>query len=358
MTFPTDLASIEQRLTSIDFEKYAGTRNFVDGAVTYLSPYISRGVISTKQIYALVKEMDLPWHSKEKFIMELAWRDYFQQVWVAKKEEILEDLKNEQKPVENYQIPKAIVHASTGINAVDEAIKNLYTSGYMHNHMRMYVASICCNVANSHWLTPAKWLYGNLLDGDVASNHLSWQWIAGTFSSKKYYANQENINKYFKTDQNNTFLSVDYSEFENLQVPQKLLETISFDLVTKIPTIENPILEKDAKTFVYNYYNIDPYWHKGENAQRVFLLEPSFFKKYPVSDHCIKFVLALCENVDGIKIYVGEFSELKAAVEGELVYKEHPTNEGYVGIEEPRDWMTDVKGYFPSFSAFYKKAKK
>ncbi len=85
MNFPTNLAAIEKRLKNIDITNYSRTRNFKDGAVTGLSPYISRGVISTKQIYKLIKNMDLPWHESEKFVMELAWRDYFQQVWIGKK---------------------------------------------------------------------------------------------------------------------------------------------------------------------------------------------------------------------------------------------------------------------------------
>ena len=64
--------------------------------------------------------------------------------------QINQDLKNEQKPILNHAIPKAIVEANTGINEVDNAIKTLYDTGYMHNHMRMYVASLCCTIAKSH----------------------------------------------------------------------------------------------------------------------------------------------------------------------------------------------------------------
>ena len=311
MNFPTNLAAIEKRLKNIDITNYSRTRNFKDGAVTGLSPYISRGVISTKQIYKLVKNMDLPWHESEKFVMELAWRDYFQQVWIEKKQEIFRDLKNQQTPINNYEIPKAIINATTGINAVDDSIKQLYDVGYMHNHMRMYVAAICCNNANSYWLNPAKWLFANLLDGDLASNHLSWQWVAGTFSKKKYYVNQENINRYFNTNQKDTFLSVEYEELENLPIPEQLQDTFPFYIITKLPKFERPNFDTYKKTLIYNYYNIDPYWHKDEDVQRVFLLEPSLFRNYPVADHCIKFVLALCKNINGIKIFVSEFSELK-----------------------------------------------
>ncbi|REG88242.1 FAD-binding domain-containing protein [Algoriphagus antarcticus] len=357
--FPTDLESIEKRIQSIDPVNYAASRNHKDGAVTRLSPYISRGVISTKQVFEYIKTLDLKWYQAEKLIQELAWRDYWQQVWRAKGEGIKQDLKQEQSPISNHQVPEAIVNAETGIEEVDQAIKQLYETGYMHNHMRMYVASICCNVANSHWLQPAKWLYFHLLDGDLASNHLSWQWVAGAFSSKKYYANQWNINKYFRGTQQNTFLDVEYEVFENLEVPSQLLETIPFELETILPSREVPILEKHKTTLIYNYYNIDPYWHQGQDVQRVFLMEPSFFKENPVSQKCLDFALDLSKNIEGTKIFVGEFSELAEQINSKnLIFKEHPTNSHYQGQEESREWMSSVEGYYPSFFAFWKKCKK
>ncbi len=66
---------------------------------------------------------ETPWQEAEKLIQELAWRDYWQQVWIAKGEEINTDLKNPQNPISNHQIPSAIVNASTGINAIDAATK-------------------------------------------------------------------------------------------------------------------------------------------------------------------------------------------------------------------------------------------
>jgi deoxyribodipyrimidine photo-lyase len=351
--------AIENRIREIDPAKYASSRNHKDGAVTHLSPYISRGVISTKQVYLYLKSLDLPWYNIEKLIQELAWRDYWQQVWIVKKEEIKQDLKNKQTPISNYQIPKAIVNAETGIEAVDKAIKQLYDTGHMHNHMRMYVACICCNIANSHWLEPAKWMYSHLLDGDLASNHLSWQWVAGAFANKKYFANQDNINTFFKSTQKNTFLDVDYIAFENLNIPNELIDTVPFDVETILPTFKNPTLEKHKATVLYNYYNIDPYWYKDEDVQRVFLMEPSFYKTNPVNQQCIDFAIALTKNIEGIHLYVGEFSELKEHIDADsIIYKEHPTNSHYRGKEEAREWLSSIKGYYPSFFAFWKKSKK
>ncbi|MEO5685193.1 MAG: FAD-binding domain-containing protein [Chitinophagaceae bacterium] len=70
---------------------------------------------------------------------------------------------------------KNIAGAKTGITAIDEQITLLYETGYMHNPVRMYLAGITCNIGKAHWLQPARWMYYHLLDGDLASNSLSWQ---------------------------------------------------------------------------------------------------------------------------------------------------------------------------------------
>lgn len=356
--FPTKLSEIEHRIREIQPDKYAATRNFKEGAVTRLSPYISRGVISTKQVLQHIHCLDLPGYKTEKLIQELAWRDYWQLIYQARQSKIFQDLKHSQSRVSHHQIPAAVIHAKTGIEAVDEAIQELYETGYMHNHMRMYVASICCNIGQSHWLEPAKWLYSHLLDGDLASNHLSWQWVAGTNSHKKYVANQANINKYFSTSQKGTFLDVDYSEFEHMGIPEVLKETEGFKIELSLPSDSFPKLE-NKPTLIYTYYNLDPYWYQEEDFQRVFLLEPSFFQNYPVSQKCLDFALALQENIPGIQVFVGEFQELASQVDFEkLIYKEHPTNTHFRGKEEGRDWMSSVKGEYSSFFAFWKKCKK
>ncbi|WP_158977811.1 FAD-binding domain-containing protein [Cellulophaga sp. L1A9] len=356
--FPTDMDAIQKRIALIDPRKYASSRNYIDGAVSYLSPYISRGVISTKQVYQSLLERGFTTSNAEKFIQELAWRDYWQQVWIHKGNAIDTDLKHPQPTVENKEIPKVIADGTTGIIAIDKAIKQLYNTGYMHNHLRMYVASMACNVANSHWKIPAQWMYYHLLDADWASNALSWQWVAGANSNKKYYANQENINRYCHTEQMNTFLDVAYEDFEHLPIPEALLETTIPSLETLLPPSDTINVNTELPTLIYNYYNVDPKWRKEEEANRILLCEPSHYKKFPVSAKNIDFLLELAKNIKGIQVYVGEFKELKTQYNlKHCYYKEHPTNTHYLGVEEPRDWMFAVKGYYPSFFSFWKKCK-
>ncbi len=148
--FPTNYEAIVKRVSSIEPIKYGSSRNYINGAVSYLSPYISRGVISTKLVFKEILRRGHPTGRVQKLIQELAWRDYWQQVWIAKGDAINQDIKHEQFPVTNSSIASAIVYGKTGIKAIDSAIAQFYETGYLHNHLRMYIASIACNIGQSH----------------------------------------------------------------------------------------------------------------------------------------------------------------------------------------------------------------
>lgn len=358
--FETSTKEILAKVENIDLIKYARTRNFTDGAVTQLSPYISRGVISTKFVLDAILAKNYKFHEIEKFVMELAWRDYFQNVWLAAGDEIDGDLKQPQPDFTNSQIPSAIVNAATGIEAVDSGVTSLYKTGYVHNHLRMYIASVTCNIAKSYWKVPAKWLYFHLLDADWASNALSWQWTASAFSNKKYYANQENINKYFGSDQRGTFLDVDYSELPDLAIPDVLKETELPILETNLPEKSAIEIDNSRPTLIYNFYNLNPFWKSDITANRVLLLEPSHFEKYPVSAKVLNFALELAKNIEAIQIYAGEFDELKTEHNlSEIYYKEHPTAKHYEGEKSERDFMfPELNGYYPSFFKYWRKCEK
>ena len=365
-SFPTDYQQILNRIEIVHPIKYAKSRNFINGQITYLSPYISRGVISVKQVKDIVLNNGFSKYESEKFIQELAWREYFQRVWQAKKEHIWTDLKNSQEDIRHHRIPNAVVDAQTSIEAIDQQIKNLYSSGYMHNHIRMYLASIVCNMAKSHWLVPSKWMYYHLLDGDIASNNCSWQWVAGAFSSKKYYCNQENINKYCFTKQIDTFLDKTYEDIIQMEVPAELKANEPLALNSILPETLLPVIDTSIPTLIYNSYNLDPEWQKEEKVNRILLFEPSHFKQYPVSEKVIQFMLALSNNINGIQVYTGEmevisdlYKEAGQDIQKMIISKEHPLFEHYPGIKEERDWMfPKVAGYYPSFFAYWKKCQK
>jgi deoxyribodipyrimidine photo-lyase len=126
ISFETEYQKILDQVSKIDPLKYGRTRNYIDGAVTYLSPYISRGVISTKLVFNNLMERGYEPKRIEKFIQELAWRDYWQQVWIAKGDKINDDLKSVQTDVKNFKMPKALIDGRTGIDAIDKAINDFY----------------------------------------------------------------------------------------------------------------------------------------------------------------------------------------------------------------------------------------
>ena len=366
LSFPTEYEKVLERVNAIDPIKYAKTRNFINGQITYLSPYITRGVISTKQVMEKILEKQYPYPAIEKIIQELAWREYFQRVWQSKGLQIWKDLKQDQQEVVHHQMITSIQQANTGIESIDFAINGLYEKGYLHNHSRMYLASIACNIGKAYWSEPSKWMYYHLLDGDIASNNCSWQWVAGAFSSKKYFCNQENINKYTFSKQQNTFLDKPYEQLVDMPIPDTLQETIELDLKINLPQTTSLKINTTIPTLIYNSYNLDPLWRKDEKVNRVLLLEPSHFNQFPVSDKVIEFIIGLSKNIEGIQIFTGEIEDIKNIYESEnlwddhkIISKEHPAFTNYPGIKDQRDWMfPEVTGYYPSFFSFWKKAER
>ena len=328
-------------ISKLDVSAYARTRNFKNGAVSKLSPYISRGVISTKFVLEILLKKENDKKKMEKFFQELVWRDYWQKIW-QRNQNLLTDLKYPQHPVKFRSIPKAIVEAETGISAMDECIQEFYETGYIHNHMRMYIAAVCCNIGQYHWLNPAQWMYYNLLDGDWGSNALSWQWVAGTTRQKKYIANQENINKYFSTHDFNTFLNKSYEELYSFnEIPEVLKPTSSLTLKTNLPEERELKIDDEKDTYVFNSYNLDPMWSKNKDVNRILLLEPSHFSTYPVSEHVLSFILKMASEIKDIQIAVMEFDQLHELLptKKEIHYKEHPFSNHYKGVLTERDWI-------------------
>jgi deoxyribodipyrimidine photo-lyase len=331
-----------------------------------LSPYITRGVISAKQVMDKILEKQYPYPAIEKIIQELAWREYFQRVWQSKGLQIWKDLKQDQQEVVHHQMITSIQQANTGIESIDFAINGLYEKGYLHNHSRMYLASIACNIGKAHWSESSKWMYYHLLDGDIASNNCSWQWVAGAFSSKKYFCNQENINKYTFSKQQNTFLDKPYEQLVDMPIPNTLQETTVLDLKTNLPKFNTPNIDTELPTLIYNSYNLDPIWRKLEKVNRVLLLEPSHFNQYPVSDKVIEFIIGLSKNIEGVQIFTGEIEDIENLYktnntweDQKIISKEHPAFAYYPGIKDQRDWMfPEVNGYYPSFFGFWKKAER
>jgi deoxyribodipyrimidine photo-lyase len=173
---------------------YARTRNHLDGAVTGLSPYLTHGLLTLREVLASVCQRE-PLPVQHKLVFELGWREYFRHAWAHLGDGILQSLHRGPRPEADYALglPADLRTARTGVPAIDQAVRTLYATGTLHNHARMWLASYVVHVRQVHWRTGADWLVAHLLDGDLASNHLSWQWVAGTGSHKPYLFNADNV---------------------------------------------------------------------------------------------------------------------------------------------------------------------
>lgn len=220
----------EAKLAMIDPINYGSTRNYGDGKVTRLSPYIHHGILSLNEVrnYALT-QCSQP-QQVIKFIQELAWRDFWQRVAAQHPEWLwanVEPYKTGFKD-EDYAdfLPNDIATGETGIACLDAFIKELITTGYIHNHARMYLAAYIVHFRRIKWQAGAKWFLHHLIDGDMASNNFSWQWIASTFSNKPYLFNLENVDKYFgklvdTSPLNNQLLHASYEVLSQRLFPNK-----------------------------------------------------------------------------------------------------------------------------------------
>ncbi len=193
---PTRRAAV-QTVAAIRPDDYARTRNHLMGAVTGLSPYLTHGVLTLREVLAdvLDKQSLTVGH---KLVYEFGWREFFRHVWSHEGDGIFQSLHPGPLPDASYAqvLPADIRQATTGVPVIDEAVRTLYDCGTLHNHARMWLASYVVHIRRVHWRAGADWLAAHLLDGDLASNHLSWQWVAGTGSHKPYLFNADNVARY------------------------------------------------------------------------------------------------------------------------------------------------------------------
>lgn len=204
-------------ISKIDPALYSRTRNFLDGAITGLSPWITHGFTNVREATQILMEKHRL-SFEDKLIFEFAWREFFKHVHGELGNGILKDVR---RPVwsgrYNDLLPEDIRQGRTGVAAIDAGVELLYETGYLHNHVRMWIASYVVHMRKVHWKVGADWMYSHLLDGDLASNHLSWQWVAGTFSHKPYVFNSDNVKKYApKWDCSGTAIDTDYEDLESI----------------------------------------------------------------------------------------------------------------------------------------------
>ena len=190
----------EAQLAGVDPKSYERSRNYLAGDVTRLSAYLRHGVLTLAEVRdELLRKVTDPHHAG-KLINELAWRDYWQRVYAQIGEGVWQDLEQYKTgySAKDYAIalPADISDGTTTLACIDGFARELTDTGYLHNHARMWFAAYVTHWRRIRWQAGARWFLEHLLDGDPASNNLSWQWVASTFASKAYIFNRKNLELY------------------------------------------------------------------------------------------------------------------------------------------------------------------
>ena len=183
--------------------KYAADRNFDPGPenrnnTSLLSQYISHRIIDEQETIRAAYQK-FPFKKIEKFVQEVFWRTYWKgwlemrpQVW----DDYNQDLNNLQNELNSSNYKEAI-EGNTKIPCFNDWVLELKEFGYLHNHARMWFASIWIFTLGLPWQLGADFFLKHLLDGDAASNTLGWRWVAGLHTKGKHYlASEWNINKF------------------------------------------------------------------------------------------------------------------------------------------------------------------
>lgn len=182
---------------------YASDRNYDLGTefnkASCLSPYISRRLITEDEVLKAILE-NYSYKDSEKFIQEILWRVYWKG-WLELHPNVWSSYRKDCERLKGFnslQYENAL-NGSSGIDCFDYWVSELISTGYLHNHARMWFASIWIFTLGLPWQLGAHFFYNNLLDADPASNTLSWRWVAGLQTKgKSYFATQENIKKFTK----------------------------------------------------------------------------------------------------------------------------------------------------------------
>ncbi len=231
--------------------EYSKLRNFDFGPknrsnISCLSPYITHGIINEREVIEKsLSKFSFP--KNEKFIQEVLWRTYWKgwlelrpNVWSDYLIELL-SIRGEFKNNQNYL--KAI-EGKTNIECFNSWVNELKENNYLHNHTRMWFASIWIFTLNLPWQLGAEFFMQHLYDGDAASNTLGWRWVAGIQTQGKHYlASEWNIKKFT----NNRFSNIKLNE----NAPPKISEK-TYSIIKKDFNNSQKIENKDLLIFENN----------------------------------------------------------------------------------------------------------
>ena len=198
-TYNANRAYALERLESFDVAHYVNSRNSLDGGVSRLSIYIEHGLLDREDFLEHIQKSSSSLEA-QALLKQLYWREFFLQTYRSDPAMIWRDYEPYKTgfAASKYSddLPSDIQNASTKIPLIDILVQELITTGYLHNHARLYLASYIVHFRRVKWQAGALWMLQLLCDGNLAVNNLSWQWVASTRSNKPYIFNWENIEKF------------------------------------------------------------------------------------------------------------------------------------------------------------------
>ncbi len=291
MNFETTRAKAIEKLDRFverNLSDYSKLRNFDFGPdkrsnVSCLSPYITHGVLNEVEIIkkSLAK---YSFNKNEKFIQEVLWRTYWKG-WLELRPSVWSDYiislnSIREKYKEDIDYLKAI-EGKTNIECFDEWVKELKTQNYLHNHTRMWFASIWIFTLDLPWQLGAEFFLKHLYDGDAASNTLGWRWVAGIQTQGKHYlASEWNIKKFT----NNRFQNIKLNENAPPKMADKTYSIVNNDFI-------NPTINEDKTLIIFeNSLSFEISNLKEFKFNKIILVVNSNeFRQVKLSDNVIKF---------------------------------------------------------------------
>ena len=275
--------------------EYSKLRNFDFGPenrsnISCLSPYITHGLINEKEV--IKKSLNKFSYSKtEKFIQEVLWRTYWKG-WLELRPNVWTDYLNELKRVreefKDNQNYKNAIEGNTNIECFNEWVKELKETNYLHNHARMWFASIWIFTLDLPWQLGAEFFMKHLYDGDAASNTLGWRWVAGIQTQgKNYLASEWNIKKFT----NNRFSNIKLNENAPPKVFEKTYTIIKQDF-------NNPQNIEDKNLLIFeNNLSFEITDFQNNKFKKIYLISnKNENRSLKLSEKVVKFKSLLIED--------------------------------------------------------------
>ena len=277
-----------------NLSEYSKLRNFDFGPddrsnISCLSPYITHGVINELEVIdKSLKKFSFA--KNEKFIQEVLWRVYWKG-WLELRPNVwsdylveLNNLRNEFKSNQNYL---NAIEGKTNIECFNQWVKELKENNYLHNHTRMWFASIWIFTLELPWQLGAEFFMQHLYDGDAASNTLGWRWVAGVQTQGKHYlASEWNIKKFT----NNRFQNIQLNENASPIFSDKTYS------IGKKNFLNSEILEDKILLIFENNMTFEFSDFKEHKFKKILLISNEANRNIKLSEKVLKFKANLLED--------------------------------------------------------------